>query len=261
MWSLCATVWYEPTDADKACKPFLSDAWKSLTYSSPNLVELCTMTRTLGIPTPDGKFLPQWLCLILELKYFIKEFKVVGKCVKLVKSLVPPALPSSLTEVLSVALTLSRPLLEHIHCLIVTLGAKGVLVCGEHEAGSVDLQPRRQQKVCLEETWLHVVKKNTHSKESEAMYYCVWQRKQLCAVHYPALTLPAEETVNVSGAGDRCKKISDTFSLCYFPGLYFHSFNFPMTPFSLFPSRLTSSTKTISAHSSCIQHALTFLLL
>lgn len=67
MWSLCATVWYEPTDADKACKPFLSDAWKSLTYSSPNLVELCTMTRTLGIPTPDGKFIPQWFCLILEL--------------------------------------------------------------------------------------------------------------------------------------------------------------------------------------------------
>lgn len=129
-------VWYEPTDADKACKPFLSDAWKSLTYSSPNLVELCTMTRTLGIPTPD-------------------------------------ALPSSLTEVLNVALTLSRPLLEHIHCLIVTLGAKGILVCGEHEAGSVDLQPRRQKK-----------------------------GKQLCAVHYPALTLPAEETVNVSGAGD-----------------------------------------------------------
>lgn len=71
VWSLCATVWYEPTDADKACKPFLSDAWKSLTYCSPNLVELCTMTRTLGIPTPDGKFLPQSFCLILELKHFI----------------------------------------------------------------------------------------------------------------------------------------------------------------------------------------------
>lgn len=56
VWSLCATVWYEPTDADKASKPFLSDAWKSLTYTSPNLAELCTMTRTLGIPTPDGKY-------------------------------------------------------------------------------------------------------------------------------------------------------------------------------------------------------------
>lgn len=148
------------------------------------------------------------------------------KCVKPVESLVPPALPSSLTEVLNVALTLSRPLLEHIHCLIVTLGAKGILVCGEHEAGSVDLQPRRQKKVRLEETWLHVVKKkthtHTHSKESEAMY-CVWQGKQLCAVHYPALTLPAEETVNVSGAGDRCKKNQQ----------YFQSLLFPRTLFSL----------------------------
>lgn len=66
--------------------------------------------------------------------------------------MVLPVLPSSLTEVLDIALTLSRHLLEHIHCLIVTLGAKGVLVCGEHEAGSVNLQPRRQNKVHIEET-------------------------------------------------------------------------------------------------------------
>lgn len=56
-------------------------------------------------------------------------------------------LPSSLDEVLNVALALSRPLLEHIHCLVVTLGAEGLLVCGEHDAGSVNLQPRRQKKV------------------------------------------------------------------------------------------------------------------
>lgn len=62
---VCASVWYEPTDADKACKPFLSHAWKSLTYSSPNLAELCTMTRTLGIPTPDGKFVAQLFCFEL----------------------------------------------------------------------------------------------------------------------------------------------------------------------------------------------------
>ena len=55
MLSLCVTVWYEPTDAKKACKPFLSDAWKSLSYSSPNLTELCIMNETLGITTPEGK--------------------------------------------------------------------------------------------------------------------------------------------------------------------------------------------------------------
>jgi len=56
-------------------------------------------------------------------------------------------LPSSLEEVLSVAVALSRPLLEHVHCLVVTLGASGVLVCGEHDAGSVNLQPRKPKRV------------------------------------------------------------------------------------------------------------------
>lgn len=79
------------------------------------------------------------------------------------------ALPSSLTEVLNIALTLSRHLLEHIHCLIVTLGVNGVLVCGEHEAGYVNLQPRRQIKVNIEETLCLVKKKN--SKEIEAKCY------------------------------------------------------------------------------------------
>ncbi|KAK5867129.1 hypothetical protein PBY51_011647 [Eleginops maclovinus] len=129
-------VWYEPTDSDKACKPFLSDAWKSLSYSSPNLAELRAMNKTLGLPTPE-------------------------------------MLLSSVEEVLSVAVALSRPLLEHLHCLVVTLGESGVLVCGEHEAGSVNLQPRKQKK-----------------------------KRKLCAVHYPALTLTADETMNVSGAGD-----------------------------------------------------------
>ncbi|KAM3609143.1 uncharacterized protein V6R79_010192 [Siganus canaliculatus] len=129
-------VWYEPTDAEKARKPFLSDAWKSLSYSSPNLSELITMNKTLGYPTPE-------------------------------------VLPSSLEEVLSVAMTLSRPLLEHIHCLIVTLGANGLLVCGEYDAGSVTLQPRKQKK-----------------------------KRKLCALHYPAVSVTEEEIMNVSGAGD-----------------------------------------------------------
>ncbi|XP_029992046.1 pseudouridine-metabolizing bifunctional protein C1861.05 isoform X2 [Sphaeramia orbicularis] len=129
-------VWYEPTDADKACKPFLSEAWKCLSYLSPNLSELCTMNQTLGLPSPK-------------------------------------ALPSSVDEVLSIAVALSCPLLEHLHCLVVTLGANGVLVCGEHDAGSVNLKPRKQKR-----------------------------KGRLCALHYPALTVTAEETMNVSGAGD-----------------------------------------------------------
>ncbi|XP_047452891.1 pseudouridine-5'-phosphate glycosidase isoform X2 [Mugil cephalus] len=51
-------VWYEPTSVEKVGKPFLSDAWKSLSYSSPNLAELCTMNKTLGIKTPEDTFAP-----------------------------------------------------------------------------------------------------------------------------------------------------------------------------------------------------------
>uniref|UniRef100_A0A3B3ZQI6 Carbohydrate kinase PfkB domain-containing protein n=1 Tax=Periophthalmus magnuspinnatus TaxID=409849 RepID=A0A3B3ZQI6_9GOBI len=124
--------WYEPTDSDKASKPFLSEAWKSLCYASPNFSELCTMNKTLGFPVPQ--------------------------------------LPDTLDEMLDVAMALSRPLLEHFHCLVVTLGACGVLICGENKAGSIYLQPRK------------------------------W--KTLGALFYPALKVTAEETVNVSGAGD-----------------------------------------------------------
>ncbi|XP_014861261.1 PREDICTED: pseudouridine-metabolizing bifunctional protein C1861.05-like [Poecilia mexicana] len=129
-------IWYEPTDVEKACKPFLSDTWKSLSYSSPNLAELCMMNKTLGLTVPEE-------------------------------------LPASLDEILTVAMALSRPLLENLHCLVVTLGPDGVLLCGQHEAGSVDLQPRKQKR-----------------------------KRQLCALHYPALTVTPEETMNVSGAGD-----------------------------------------------------------
>ncbi|MEQ2200537.1 hypothetical protein XENOCAPTIV_030691 [Xenoophorus captivus] len=84
-----------------------------------------------------------------------------------------PVLPRSLDETLMVAVALSRPLLENLHCLVVTLGPDGVLLCGEHNAGSVNLQPRKQKI-----------------------------KRQLCALHYPALTVTPEETMNVSGAGD-----------------------------------------------------------
>ncbi|MFT7796753.1 pseudouridine-metabolizing bifunctional protein C1861.05-like [Arapaima gigas] len=129
-------VWFEPTDADKACKPFLSESWKALTYTSPNLMELCSMNQTLGHPTPA-------------------------------------VLPQALDEVLHCAVCLSRPLLEYLHCVVVTLGPLGVLVCGEHRDGTVCLK----SKTCT-------------------------PSGPLCAVHYPSLNVQPEDIVNVSGAGD-----------------------------------------------------------
>ncbi|XP_032913270.1 pseudouridine-metabolizing bifunctional protein C1861.05-like isoform X3 [Catharus ustulatus] len=131
-------VCYEPTDENKASKPFLSDSWKALTYISPNLQELRAINRTLGNP-------------------------------------LPAELPSSLEDVVQAAVALACPLLAHLHCVVVTLGAHGVLLCGKSLGGSISLYP------------------GAHEQTAAA---------RLCAAHYPAIPISREEIVNVSGAGD-----------------------------------------------------------
>ncbi|XP_074438491.1 uncharacterized protein LOC141741509 isoform X2 [Larus michahellis] len=131
-------VCYEPTDENKASKPFLSDSWKALTYISPNLQELRAINRTLGNP-------------------------------------LPAELPSRSEDVVQTAVALSRPLLAHLHCVVVTLGAHGILLCGKSLGGSISLRP------------------GAHEQTAAA---------SLCATHYPAIHISREEIVNVSGAGD-----------------------------------------------------------
>ncbi|XP_034635262.1 pseudouridine-metabolizing bifunctional protein C1861.05-like isoform X3 [Trachemys scripta elegans] len=131
-------VCYEPTDENKASKPFLSDSWKALTYISPNLRELRAINRTLGHP-------------------------------------VLADLPSRLEDVVRTAMTLTHPLLTQLHCVVVTLGMHGVLLCGRRVEGSVSLCPGTRKQNAAGE---------------------------LCATHYPAIPISREEIVNVSGAGD-----------------------------------------------------------
>ncbi|XP_053799467.1 uncharacterized protein LOC128788448 isoform X2 [Vidua chalybeata] len=131
-------VCYEPTDENKASKPFLSDSWKALTYISPNLQELRAINRTLGNP-------------------------------------LPAELPSRLEDVVQAAVALACPLLAHLHCVVVTLGAHGILLCGKSLGGSISLYP------------------GAHDQAAAA---------RLCAAHYPAIPISREEIVNVSGAGD-----------------------------------------------------------
>lgn len=135
----CVPVCYEPTDEGKASKPFLSDTWKALTYTSPNLLELRAMNQSLG-------------------------------------NTVPQDLPTSLDGILEAAVTLTRPLLEHLHCVVVTLGAHGVLLCGRRSGSqSVSLRPGFREED---------------------------PRGDLYAAHYPAAPIPSQEVMNVSGAGD-----------------------------------------------------------
>ncbi|KAM9292624.1 uncharacterized protein RDI95_002425 [Morus bassanus] len=131
-------VCYEPTDENKASKPFLSDSWKALTYISPNLQELRAINRTLGNP-------------------------------------LPAELPSRLEDVVQSAVALARPLLAHLCCVVVTLGAHGVLLCGRSLGGSISLRP------------------GAHGQTAAT---------SLCATHYPTIHISREEIVNVSGAGD-----------------------------------------------------------
>ncbi|CAI5786242.1 pseudouridine-metabolizing bifunctional protein C1861.05-like isoform X1 [Podarcis lilfordi] len=132
-------VCYEPTDVDKASKPFLSESWRALACISPNLRELRAINRTLGHP-------------------------------------VSADMPSTLEEAVKTSLTLARPLLGELHCVVVTLGQHGVLVCSRNMNGRLSLRP------------------GTFNKATAA--------DELCAVHYPAIPVPTEEIVNVSGAGD-----------------------------------------------------------
>lgn len=101
---LCADnsvpLWFEPTCVSKATKVCQSDAWKSLTYASPNFKELRQMyaaiegEETINFQDTDDQ---------------------------------------SFTDKLRECLQLSRVLLRHVYCLFITLGEEGILVCRNAE--------------------------------------------------------------------------------------------------------------------------------
>ncbi|XP_050771303.1 uncharacterized protein LOC127029625 [Gymnogyps californianus] len=155
-------VCYEPTDENKASKPFFSDSWKALTYISPNLQELRAINRTLGNP-------------------------------------LPAELPSRLEDVVQTTMALARPLLAHLCCVVVTLGAHGILLCGKSLGGSISLCPGAQVRAWHQphealSAW--AVPTNFPSLPPQTA------AASLCATHYPAIPISREEIVNVSGAGD-----------------------------------------------------------
>ena len=85
-------VFYEPTDINKAAKPFECAGSAAVAYASPNLAELL---RMLPAAAAAGVATPQQLPL------------------------------DALVGSIDVA---CRPLLERMHCLLVTLGQRGLLV-------------------------------------------------------------------------------------------------------------------------------------
>ncbi|KAH0617011.1 hypothetical protein JD844_028571 [Phrynosoma platyrhinos] len=55
-------------------------------------------------------------------------------------------LPSKLEDIVETAATWAYPLLKELHCVVVTLGQHGVLVCGHNVGGSISLHPRTCNK-------------------------------------------------------------------------------------------------------------------
>ncbi|XP_019642705.1 PREDICTED: pseudouridine-metabolizing bifunctional protein C1861.05-like [Branchiostoma belcheri] len=134
-------AWYEPTCVVKSSKPFESDAWKNITYLSPNLTELRMIYRMVtGHEEP-----------------------------------VVPEEDPTLSQRLQEAVFLVRPLLEYLHCVVVTLSRDGVLVCRNTE----------------QQSSFPVGKGNNTVKKT-----------MLTAVHYPVFPKTEQQVVNVSGAGD-----------------------------------------------------------
>ncbi|EDO34183.1 predicted protein, partial [Nematostella vectensis] len=100
-------VWFEPTCIMKAGIPFETDCWKHITYASPNLKEL----RTMSDAAVKHHKLPRH-----------PRFGENSEAVASSDS------SRNLDDIIEECLLLAQPLLAHIHCLVVTLGKNGVLV-------------------------------------------------------------------------------------------------------------------------------------
>ncbi|KAL9853373.1 uncharacterized protein GJ701_003144 isoform 4-T6 [Geothlypis trichas] len=116
-------------------------------------------------------------------------------------------LPSRLEDAVQAAVALACPLLAHLQCVVVTLGAHGVLLCGRSLGGSISLHPgAHKQPFFAIPAWIW------HQAHQASPAWAIptdfpslppqAAAARLCAAHYPAIPISREEIVNVSGAGD-----------------------------------------------------------
>lgn len=141
----------------KSEKPFRSDARHSITYVSPNLKELRTMSSAIVTQeSQNHSHLPQ---------NNNKDDKEKDR---------------PLDDIITECLHLCKPLLKHIHCVVVTLGKHGALICRDTAADTPF------------PTAHHLSNLPTR------------QHSLVSARHFPALGPGSHMLVgNVTGAGDR----------------------------------------------------------
>uniref|UniRef100_A0A0B7A2K0 Carbohydrate kinase PfkB domain-containing protein n=1 Tax=Arion vulgaris TaxID=1028688 RepID=A0A0B7A2K0_9EUPU len=99
-------VWFEPTDLLKSTKPFETDAWKHLTFISPNLGELVLMYRAL-MRKHDQQ---------------CNEIDVSEENTRL-------------EDILEIIVQMCVSMVAYIPIILVTLGKHGILLC--HNFGDV----------------------------------------------------------------------------------------------------------------------------
>lgn len=92
----------------EAAKPFATESWKDITFTTPNLNELRTM----------NKFLKKREDITSDFEHELNDLN---------ETTTVDARP--LEDILKECVELCRPLIEHISTIIVTLGKHGVLVC------------------------------------------------------------------------------------------------------------------------------------
>ena len=92
----------------KAAKPFTTESWKNITFTTPNINELRTMNKLVN-----------------------KHDEITNESESEPNDLEDSATEMSkpLDDILRECVGLCRPLMEHISTIIVTLGKHGVLVC------------------------------------------------------------------------------------------------------------------------------------
>ena len=92
----------------KAAKPFTTESWKYITFTTPNLNELRTMNK-----------------LVNRNEQITYEYENEPNHSEDMTTYTSKSLEDTLKE----CVELCRPLMEHISTIIVTLGKHGVLVC------------------------------------------------------------------------------------------------------------------------------------
>ena len=166
-------TFFEPTTVSHVKKLFATEAWRRVTYTSPNVLEL----RMMHAGVTSGDFTP------------INEASSVE---------------GSESDTLDEVLELCKPLIDHIPCILTTIGRHGALLVMNTQQmqqviGSTLNEYRTvrgRQATGSRHLQLQPSSTNHHAPSN------IIVDDQMSAVHIPIVPTSCEDIISVSGAGD-----------------------------------------------------------